>query len=192
MIQLIFFLFIGVLLFGSLFFLARRGPRPEGGAQALVDARHALNALQLDLLPSELIARILARQDCEYVVSETPQRIQEMFQSERKRIALSWVRQVRGQIQSLQRFHRGAARFYAQLNFRTEMGLALDFAMLLLACRALQVMLYLRGPYAVPRMVGATAAAAARLCDVSEKSLAFLKPAHAGAFLDRSAGGLTL
>jgi hypothetical protein len=192
LIQLILFLFIGVLLLGTLLVLARRGPRAEGSAQALVDARHALNALQLDLLPTELVGRIFAKQDCEYVALRTPPPVQRMFQRERKRIALSWVHQVQGQIRSLRRFHLGAARFYAQLNVRAEMRLALDFAVLLMACRTLQVMLYLRGPYAVPRMVGATAAAAARVCNVSEKSLSFLKPAHAGTFLDRSAGGVML
>lgn len=188
MITLILFLSVAVLLFLALIVLARRGRRAEGGAQALVDARHALNALQLDLLPSELVGRIFATRDSEYIRAETSTRIQEMFQRERKRIALSWVRQVRGQILSLRRFHLGAARFYAQLSFRTEVGLALDFAALLFACRVLQVVLYLRGPYAVPRMVEATASAAARLCSVSEKSLAFLKPAHPSPYLDQSAG----
>ena len=189
MTQLIFFILVGLLLIASVFLMmARRGRKAEGGAQALVDARHALSALQLDLLPSELVGRILAMRDSEYIHAETSPRIQEMFRRERKRIALSWVRQVRGQILSLRRFHLGAARSYAQLSFRTEIGLALDFAALLFACRVLQVMLYLRGPYAVPRMVEATASAATRLCSVSEKSLAFLKPAHPGSYLDHSAG----
>lgn len=188
MIQLFLFLLAGVLLVGTLFALVRRGRRAEGGAQALVDARHALNVLQLDLLPSELVGRIFATRDSEYIRAETPSRIQEMFQRERKRIALSWVRQVRGQILSLRRFHLGAARSYAQLSLRTEMGLAVDFAALLFACRILQVMLYVRGPYAVPGMVEATASAATRLCVVSEKSLAFLKPAHPDPYLDQSAG----
>lgn len=188
MIQLILFLFVGALLFSSIFFLSRRNPRTEGSSKVLVEARQALNSLQSGLLPPELVGRIFAREDFEYVANHTPKHVQEMFRKERKRIALAWVDQVRSEVVSLRRFHLGAARFYAKLNFKTEMALAFDFAALLLTCRALQAFLYVRGPYAAPRMVEATAAATARLCDVSEKALAFLTPSPLSTFADRSAG----
>jgi hypothetical protein len=191
-IQLILFLLVGALLFVSLLFLARRAPRAEGGGQALAEARQALNSLQLGLLPPELVGRIFAKDDLEYVVSETPERIRALFLGERKKIVLSWVGQVRRQIVSLRRFHLGAARFYSRLSFRTEMMLALDFAGLLMACRALQVLVYLRGPHAAPRMIGITAATAARVCEISEKSLAFLNAAYPNQFGDRSAGPMAL
>jgi hypothetical protein len=70
--------------------------------------------------------------------------------------------------------------------------LALDFATLLFACRALQVLLYFRGPYVAPRMIGMTTVTAARVCEISQKSLAFLNPAHASQFGDHSAGPATL
>lgn len=192
MIQLILFLLVGVLLLVSLFFLTRRGARGEGGAQALVEARQALNNLQLGLLPPELVGRMFAKDDLEYVISATPERVREMFVRERKRVALSWVDQVRRQIVNLRRFHLGAARFYSRLSIRSEMALALDFAALLLACRALQALLYLRGPYAAPRMIGMTMAVAARVCQVSEKSLAFLNPAYPNRLGDRSTGPAAL
>ncbi len=188
MIQLILFLFVGALLFSSIFFLSRRNPRTEGSSKVLVEARQALNSLQSGLLPPELVGRIFAREDFEYVANHTPKHVQEMFRKERKRIALAWVDQVRSEVVSLRRFHLGAARFYAKLKFKTEMTLAFDFAALLLTCRALRAFLYMRGPYAAPRMVQTTAAAAARLCDVSEKALAFLTPSPLSTFADRSAG----
>ena len=188
MIQLILFLFVGALLFSSIFFLSRRNPRTEGSSKVLVEARQALNSLQSGLLPPELVGRIFAREDFEYVANHTPKHVQEMFRKERKRIALAWVDQVRSEVVSLRCFHLGAARFYAKLKFKTEMTLAFDFAALLLTCRALRAFLYMRGPYAAPRMVQTTAAAAARLCDVSEKALAFLTPSPLSTFADRSAG----
>jgi len=175
-IQLIFFLLIGAALFASLFFMARRRPRAEGSAQDIVEARQALSALRSALLPPELVERIFAKEDFEYVVSETPEPIHKLFLGERKRIALLWVGEVRTAILRLRRFYLGAARSYAQLDFRAEFALALDFAILLFACRALQLVLYLRGPYAAPRIVGTTATVATRLCGISEKALAFLNP----------------
>jgi len=175
-IQLIFFLLLGVLLFASLFFLARRRPRTEGGAQAIVEARQALSALQSGLLPPELVERIFAREDLEYVVSHAPPAVHKLFLNERKQVALSWARQVRAAILHLRRFYLGKARLYAGLEFRTEIELAIDFALLLLASRTLELAIYWRGPYAAVRMVGATTLAAARICAISEKALAFLNP----------------
>ena len=181
MIQLIFFLAIGVLLFLSLIFLVWRSPRAEDGSAALVEARQALVALQTGLLPTELIGRIFAREDLEYVRSQAPPPVCAMFLSERKRIALAWAVQVRKQVLNLMRFHLGSARFYARLSFRTELALAVQFGALLFACRALQMALYIGGPYAAPRIAGATAATAVQVCRISERSLAFLNSARLGA-----------
>jgi len=191
-IQLIFFLAIGVLLFASLFFLARRNPRSEGSSSALIEARQALVALQAGLLPVELVKRIFAKEDWEYVRAEAPATVRDMFKQERKKVALLWVEQVRTQIHSLRRFHRGAARSYAKLNPKTEMELALSFAGLLMACRALQTAIYVAGPYAAPQMVASMANAASRACKVSEECLAFLNAAQLGVLNGPSAGQATL
>ena len=165
MIQLISFLLIGAMLLVSLYFFARSGRRAEGGSGAMVEAKQALNALQAGLLPPELVGRLFARED--------------LFLEERKQVVLSWVSRVRKQVLSLRHFHLGSARFYARLSPRTELALALDFAVLLFACRVLQVSVFLGGPYATPRIVGSTAATATRVCKVSEQSLAFLTPVYA-------------
>lgn len=192
MIQLIFFLSIGVLLFASLFFLARRKPRPEGSSGALIEARQALMALQAGLLPVELVKRIFAREDWEYVRAEAPSAVRDLFMQERKKVALLWVEQVRTQIHSLRRFHRGAARSYARLNPKTEMELALSFAGLLMACRAVQMVVYVGGPYAAPQMVASMANAASKACKISEQSLAFLNAAQLGMLNGPSTGQATL
>src|ERR1700730_19383378 len=174
------------MLFFSLYLLVRRSSHAEGSPEELLEARQALVALQLGLLPHETVGRIFATEDLDYVTSETPEFIRELFLEERKGIALSWACQVRRQLLSLRQFHLGSARYYAQLNFRTEIRLAVDFAALQSACRALQFLLYLRGPYAAPRMVEATAAGAAKVCGISEKSLAFLNPTHLSVIADSS------
>jgi hypothetical protein len=189
MIGLILFLLVGALLLLSLLFFTPRKPRGRRGSEPLAEARQALDVLQLGLLSPDMVGRIFAKKDFDYVMSETTKKVQRLFLEERRRLALSWVGQVRRQIVSLRRFHLGSARFHAQLSLLTEIKLAGDFAALLFACRALQAAVYLRGPYAAPRMVGATTAAAARVCGVSEKSLDFMKPARMISFGDDSAGG---
>jgi hypothetical protein len=154
--------------------LLRRRASAMGSSQALLDARQALSTLQGDLLPADVVQRVFAKRDLEYVLQATEQPIHQLFVDERRKVALIWVRQVRKGLVSLRTFHRRQARHYARLSFKTEVELAVGFAALLLACRALQVTLYFGGPYAAPRIVGGTVEVAARLCKVSEQSLAFL------------------
>lgn len=186
MIELIFFLAIGTGLLALLFVLARRAAAAEGSAQGLVEAQHALRTLQSGLLPAELIERLFARDDLDFIATNAPAPVQEDFLRDRKRIALAWTSRVRNQVVSLKDYHFRRSRFYSQLSFRTEISLAMSFAALLLQCRLLQLLLQVGGPYAAPRMVGRTVAAATRICEVSQKSLAFLTPAHVRAFGDES------
>lgn len=174
MIQLILFLAIAALLVAVLVVLASRGSRAEGGAEALVEARQALTHLQTGLLPPELVGRFFAPEDFEFVASAAPRAAQGVFYRERKKIALAWVREIRQQIRILRRFHLGAARFYARMGLRSEMALATDFATLLIACRMVQVLVYIGGPRVAPRLIGATVGAGQRICEAYEEALAFL------------------
>jgi hypothetical protein len=178
-VQLILFLAVGALLLLSLYFFARRLPQPGADAKAMFDARRALSILQMELLPPEMVARIFAREDLDYVNASASKEVHIMFLAERGRIALSWVRYLRGHILSLRRFHLGSARHHAHLNFRTEVTLAVEFAILLFACRVLEIMLWIRGPYGAPQTLRVTTAAAARVCEISERSLRFLWPESA-------------
>lgn len=174
MIQLILFLAIGALLFVSLLILARRGSHPEGGAEALVQARQALTHLHDNLLPPELIGRFLSAEDFQYVASAAPPDAHALFYRERRKIIIAWLGQVRCQIKILRRFHLGAARFYARMGLRSEVALAIDFASILLTCRALQILVYFGGPRIAPQMVGATVATGLRICEAYDSALAFL------------------
>jgi hypothetical protein len=192
MIQLVISLIVALALAVSLYFFARRSkPSAEGSAQQFREAKQTLDSLQFGLLPNDLVERIFAREDLEYVLSAASPDIQSLFFTDRKNIALAWVGRVRSAVLDLMRFHRGHARLHARLSFSTEIRLALNFAGLLTACRLLQITFYLRGPYAAPGMVRTAAAAAGRVCSISENSLAFLNvkgvdPLESGAERDRA------
>lgn len=189
MIGLLFYLVLGVGLLLFLWALARRNGAPvEGCGQQFVEARQALRTLQFGLLPENLIARIFDPEDFRYVTAESPEEISKLFLQERTRISLMWVRRVRSEIRNLMHFHLAYSRLHAKLSLLTEIRLALDFALLLTACRALRILLYLRGPYGARAVVGVLTAAAARVCSASEKSLAFLNPPALESFSRDSAG----
>ena len=189
MISLLFYLLVGVGLLVFLWLLARRKGAPvEGCGRQFVEARQALRTLQLGLLPENLIERLFDREDFRYVLAAGPANIGELFLRERKRISLMWVRRVRCEIRNLMQFHLGYSRLHAKLSLQTEIRLALDFGLLLLACRALRILLYMRGPYGAGAVVGVLTAAAGRVCTASEKSLAFLNPPALESFRRDSAG----
>ncbi|HEY6466041.1 MAG TPA: hypothetical protein VIY69_08625 [Candidatus Acidoferrales bacterium] len=173
MFQLIFFSSVGLLLFVLLLVLARRG-KAEGGARALVGARQALYTLRSELLLHDMVARIFARDDFDYVLSLRSASVQTVFFTQRKRIALMWVERIQAQVRHLRHLHLGSARFYARLEFKTELSLAWNFTILLVSCRALQFAIVVGGPYAAPAIVGTVTQAAWHVCEISARSLAFL------------------
>jgi hypothetical protein len=175
-IQLVFFLALGLGFLGVLIFMLRRGrATAEGGAAALIEARGALDTLQCSLMPPDLIGRIFEQQDLEYIETSAPPEVREFFLRERSQIALLWIRQVRTQLISLRRFYTGRSRYYAQISAGTELSLALNFLVLLSACRLLEILVYVRGPFAAPRIVGATITRTAKICDFSAERLDFLR-----------------
>jgi hypothetical protein len=189
MLGLLLSLALGLGLRIVLWALARRKGAPvEGCGQQFVEARQALRTLQFGLLPQNLIARIFDPEDLRYVTAASPEEIGKLFLQERTRISLMWVRRVRSEIRNLMHFHLAYSRLHAKLSLLTEIRLALDFALLLMACRVLRVLLYLRGPYGARAAVRVLTAAAGRVCAASEKSLAFLNPPALESFRRGSAG----
>jgi hypothetical protein len=132
---------------------------------------------------------VFSMRDMEYVTSSAPADVRELFLRERRKLASSWVCQVHKGVRTLKSFHLGQARFHERLSLRTEVELALTFAILLSACRLLQLALHLGGPYAAPVIMKKTTEAIARLCVVSEKSMEFISPAGTEAFTRGSASG---
>lgn len=187
MIQLILFLLVAAVLFVSLYFLARHSSGTEGNSKTSHDARLLLSSLQNGLLPPELVARIFATDDLDFITAQNQEGLESFFLAERKRVALSWILQVRNHTLNLRRFHNTSARFYARLNLAAEIRLAADFQMLLLACRLLEAIVRVGGPFAVPSFIGSTTAMANRICAISDRSLEVLNPALAGV-LESKAG----
>jgi hypothetical protein len=186
-IQLVISILLGVGLIALLcLFWLRSRACPEGSANALFDAQTALDALKMGTMPGALINRVLAQEDFHFIASATSPAVRSVFVRERKRLALLWVHHVRAQVLDLRRFHFAHSRFYSRLSFRTELGLAFAFSFLLAECRLLQAVIFLRGPYPFPRLLGRTVSAAWRICTASERSTAFLN--LSAAKVSRSSG----
>jgi hypothetical protein len=69
-----------------------------------------------------------------------------MFEQERKRVALIWVRQTSVMIRKVMRDHAGSARHSKNLEFGTEVKLLAEFLAVLAACGVLAVTIRIAGP----------------------------------------------
>ncbi len=178
MIQLLFLIAVGAGLLALLYVVMRRTPTAaEGSGGALVAAKHSLQALQGGLLPAESIGRVFGRHDLAYIESLGSRELRDLFLTERKRLALLWIGEVREQVDGLKHFHTRRSRLFAHMSRRTELSLALDFVNLQVQTRVLQMLMQWQGPYAAPSLVRRTASRAAGICATLDESLAFLTPA---------------
>ena len=177
MTQLIIFLGVVVGLVVLLLVAMRRQPaRAAGSAGELVTAKKTLESLQSGLLPPEHVEQVFGRRDLAYVEKMGSKDIRDLFLSERKRLALMWIRLVRRQVRALKEFHISRSRVFTQMSWWKEFSLALDFASLEIRCGILQILMQWRGAYAAPDFARRTAAAAGRVCSTLDQSLAFLTP----------------
>ncbi len=177
MIQLIIFLAVVVGLLVLLVIAMRRQPaRAAGSAGELVTAKKTLESLQSGLLPPELVEQVFGQRDLAYVEKMGSKDIRDLLLSERKRLALMWIRMVRRQVRALKEFHVSRSRMFTKMSWWKEFSLALDFTGLEIRCGVLHFLLQWRGAYAAPNFARRTAAAAGRVCSTLDQSLAFLTP----------------
>ena len=153
---------------------------PEGSAQSLLVAHHALTRLQQTLLAPQTLECIFSESDLDFVLSVGCPEVHDLFLLERRRVALLWVAQIRGEILSLMRFHRSQSGFYADLSPLAELSLIAGFWSLLILCRSLQFLIYLRGPFAARATAARAVTAAGRLCCAAGKPIVSLNTYSTG------------
>jgi hypothetical protein len=137
-------LIAGVLLLLLLMGLATKGWLAARGLQ---DA--ALETGEADVAqpcPDVFVSRVFSRGDWEFVHELRADDIERLFQRERKKVALIWVRQISAMIKKSMREHAGAARQSKNLEFSTEIGIFAQFLTLMALCGILSIAIQTAGP----------------------------------------------
>lgn len=177
MITLVLFIFIGLSFLALLYALLSRPSAissPEGSAQSLQAAHRALSRLQRSLLSPRVVQSVFSDSDLYFVRQLQSPEILQAFFTERRRIALLWVSEIRAQILTLSQFHRAQSGFYSDLSFAAEFSLVRDFWILFLGFRGLQFLIFLRGPFVARAIAVRTMTTAERLCALAGQPIAFL------------------
>ena len=96
--------------------------------------------------PAEVVDRVFARADWEFVRGLQARGIERLFQQERKAIALVWVGQTSALMQRVIGEHARAARQSKNLEFSTEINIVAQFLVLMAVCGILSAAIQIAGP----------------------------------------------
>ena len=96
--------------------------------------------------PKEYVSRVFSHADWEFIRGLKSRGVERLFQQERKKLALIWVRQTSAVIGRAVREHAGAARQSKNLDFLRETNILAQFLMLILSCQVLSIAIHVAGP----------------------------------------------
>ncbi len=99
-----------------------------------------------EICPPEFVGHVFSRQDWEFIRGMRAPELAALFQQERKRVALVWVRQTSAMIQRAMREHATAARQSKNVDFSTELKIWRQFVSLVLICGTLSLAIQIAGP----------------------------------------------
>jgi hypothetical protein len=165
------FLAVGLLLIVLLILLllrerARDQDRFDGSER---DTRPEV--LHREALPEQLTDRLFGSEDWHFIVKQGSARLRRLFLQQRTELALSWLRSVRADARRLMRTHRARVRTSPRLEPQVELIVAVDYLLFELLCQVIALVIWLRGPVAMGRLVGCAGGLSARLYEVITRIL---------------------
>jgi hypothetical protein len=176
--QLIPYLCIGLLLLAVLTIWALKNPdRQNKLVVEVLEPRKCPQSEPSSPLPRDLGERIFRSRDWDFVTGKTSLDIQRIFHHERSALAISWLRRGRRDVSQAMREHAIAVRRNGDLQFATEIRLALGFTLFLALCNFLIVLVRLHGLAHTRRLIEQSAHVSARIRATIEQLLAVVDPA---------------
>ena len=189
MSQLIPYLCIGLLLLALLAIWALKNPgRRTKIFVEVLEPRKCRRSEPSTPLSRDLGERIFRSHDWDFVTRKTSSDIQRIFRRERAALAISWLRRGRRHVSQAMREHATAVRRNGDLQFATEIRLALRFALFLALCNFLIVLVRLHGLAHTRRLIEQSVLRSARIRATIEQLLAVVDPAKPER-LDKSYNG---
>jgi hypothetical protein len=128
--------------------------------------------------PEEFVNRVFSRSDWEFVRGLKANGVERLFERERKRVALVWVRQTSAMVRKVMHEHTQAARQSKNLEFSTEINIFAQFLMLMGVCGILSTAIQIAGPLSLGGLANFAQRLSRRLSKLQE-SLQAGGPANA-------------
>ena len=140
-------IFVAVAIFLVLFLLLIMG-REEVEEQETVRADASTRHECRDAIQRpELVLRIFSREDREFILLMRSPRLQRIYQEERRKVALHWVRRTSLEVSRIMRTHRLIARQSRNLDAGAEAKLFCQYLQLRFICGLLVLFIKTFGPH---------------------------------------------
>jgi hypothetical protein len=123
-----------------------------------------------------LLDRCLGPEDAEYLAELQSPRLLSLLLSERRRLALAWLRQTRREAGCLYRLHVRSVRHAADLQPASEMKLLSALGLFLLVCGIMMSMVWLSGPLRTRALLQAVGTQADLLSSLGDRIAAYVAP----------------
>lgn len=140
-------------------------------------ARAALDSLFREMA---VIKRMFATDDMEFISQTAAPDVKRFFLSERKALAIQWLRMTEKQVRELMNLHLKLASYTHQPSPRYEFSLAVDYLCFLLVSHGLMMLLWLRGPFEATKVINYNLRGAERFCSVFSIRLEKVDPVKLG------------
>jgi hypothetical protein len=101
------------------------------------------------LQPAELVLRIFSPKDREFIGLTHSPRLQRLYQEERRKVALHWVRRTSREVSAIMLRHRLNSRYSQNVNVVAETKLVGQYLELRFLCGVLLFLIQLFGPHAL-------------------------------------------
>jgi len=148
------FVAIGLLLIGLLGALLRRNESAAQDSFALPHTYSSFPSLKFEERRKDILDRVFGHEDWDFILNHGSKEIRRLFLMERKKIALSWLSEIRSQSKAAVSLHVSHARKSERIQPMQEFRLAADFFAIRTKIAFIAVMILLRGPAALRGMVG--------------------------------------
>lgn len=175
--QILVFVIVGLLLLATLGYWLQRSRSREVRKESL-ESQDILTCLQFPARTKPFVERIFSEQDWAFVSRDTNRAVQRLFQTQRRRLAILWLRQTRSQVAQLMTSYRAIVRQNSHVSAVVEMRVALDYMLFLLTYYALLVLVWLREPTQARKVSGYVLGAATHLCLSLGRLLSGVAAAH--------------
>ena len=165
------FLVLGLILLILVILLLHRAiPSDRDPAQSSEDGETQV-ALFVESFPRQLADRLFGSEDWEFMAKQESRPLKRLFLQQRTALALSWLRGARANATQLMRVHSATARRNSRLEPLVELRVIADYFVFQMLCQVIALVISLRGPVAMGRLVGYAGGLSARLHEVITKML---------------------
>ena len=128
-------------------------------------------ALYAESFPQPLVHRVFGSEDWDFIAKQDIPGLKRLFLQQRTVLALSWLRAARANATKLIRVHSAAARKNSLLEPLVELRVIADYVGFQMLCHMIALVIRLRGPMTMRRLVAYADALSERLYEVATRVL---------------------